>query len=111
MIPEGFYIINHPRRRVPGVFDLNERGMFKTRPPVAADWGYRIIANEDLNVQMQYLRLTEKTVTDSKTGETCCFVIEESLIDLDESLMPDMELMSKIVADQKNPDVSSNLRK
>jgi hypothetical protein len=86
MIPEDFFVIHQPKHKIPGVFDLHKRGMFKTRPYVTRDYAYRVIASNDLAVKLQFLCLKEKTVDDPKTGEHYSFIVEKTLFDLDEEL-------------------------
>jgi hypothetical protein len=86
MIPKIFFVIHQPKYKIPGVFDLHERGLFKTRPYVTKDYAYRIIADDDLSVKLQLLCLKEKAVTDPTTGERYSFCVEETLIDLDQAL-------------------------
>ncbi|MBU1054213.1 MAG: hypothetical protein KKC46_10330 [Proteobacteria bacterium] len=86
IVPDGYYVIYQPKHRIPGVFDLNERGMFKTCPFVTENRAYRIIANADLDAKLEYLCLVEKNITDQITGESYSFVVEKELIDLDEEL-------------------------
>lgn len=86
MIPEGYFSIHQPKHKIPGVHDLHERGLFKTRPFVTKDYAYRVIASEGLSVKLQILFLIEKAVNDQTTGERYSFFVEETLIDLDEEL-------------------------
>lgn len=86
MVPESFFAIHQPKHKIPGVFDLHERGLFRTRPYVTKDYAYRIIASNDLAVKLQILCLKEKDVNDPTTGERYSFIVEETLIDLDEEL-------------------------
>ena len=85
-VQEGFFIIHQPKHKVPGVFDLHERGMYKTRPFVTRDWAYRIIANSNLTVKLQFLCLKEKPVNDPITGMLYSYVVETVLVDLDKNL-------------------------
>ena len=87
-VPEGFFSIYQPKHKIPGVYDLNKRGMFKVRPFVTKDCAYRVIANEDLSVKLQFLRLKEKAVKDPRTGEPHKYTVEEIVIDLDVDLRP-----------------------
>ena len=87
-VPEGFFSIYQPKHKIPGVYDLNERGMFKARPFVTKDYAYRVIANEDLLVRLQFICLKEKAAKDPQTGESYIYIVEEILIDLDEDLRP-----------------------
>lgn len=86
MVPEGFFVIHQPKHKIPGVFDLHERGLFKTRPYVTKEYAYRVIASDDLSVKFQFLRLKEEAVNNPTTGERYSFFVEETLIDLDEEL-------------------------
>ena len=86
MVPEEFFIIYQPKHKIPGVFDLHERGLFKTRPYVTKEWAYRVIARDDLTVRLQLLCLKEKAANDPKTGGRYNFLVEETLIDLDKEL-------------------------
>jgi hypothetical protein len=91
MISEGYYVICQPKYVVPCVFDLNERGMFRSKPSVTNQWGYRIIASENLEVKLQYVCLIEKHIADPKGGVPYDFVLEEVLVDLDQDLSVDPE--------------------
>lgn len=86
--PEGFFTIYQPKHKIPGIYDLNERGMFRARPFVTKDYGYRVIMNEDLSVKMQLLCLKEKTAQDPRTGVSYNHIVDEILVDLDEVLRP-----------------------
>jgi len=56
-LPDKLYIIHQPQHRVPGVYDLHPLGMFQTRPFVTCDWGIRILADDTLQLKVQYLAL------------------------------------------------------
>lgn len=86
ILPNGFYIIHQPKYKTPSVFDLHERGLFKIRPFVTKDWAYRVLANSDLVVKLQYLCLKEKAIQDPTTKERYSFHVKQALIDLNESL-------------------------
>lgn len=86
MVPEGYFVIHQPKHKIPGVFDLHQRGLFKTRPYVTKDYAYRVIASNDLSVKLQFLHLKGKAVNDPSSGERYSFCVEEMLIDLDEEL-------------------------
>jgi hypothetical protein len=85
-VPEGFFVIHQPKHKIPGVFDLHERGLFKTRPYVTKEYAYRVIANGNLSAKLQFLCLKEEAVNDPTTGERYRFFVEKTLIDLDEEL-------------------------
>ncbi len=101
MVPEGFFVIHQPKHKIPGIFDLHERGLFKTRPYVTKDYAYRVIASDGLLVKLQFLCLKEKAVNDPTTGERYSFFVEETLIDLDEELRPKSADLATHVANQR----------
>jgi hypothetical protein len=86
MVPEGFFVIHQTKHKIPGVFDLHERGLFKTRPFITKEYAYRVIVSDDLSVKLQLLHLKEKAVNDPTTGERYSFFVEKTLIDLDKEL-------------------------
>lgn len=100
LVPEGFFVIHQPKHKIPGVFDLHERGLFKTRPFVTKEYAYRVIASDDRSAKLQFLCLKEKAVNDPTTGERYSFFVEETLIDLDEELKLKSADLATHVADQ-----------
>lgn len=99
-LPKGFYIIHQPKYRIPGVVDLNQRGLFKFRPFVTSSWIYRIIASKELQVKLQYLNLVEKEGTDPETGYVYKFAVENHLMDLDVNLAIQPDDLAASVPDQ-----------
>jgi hypothetical protein len=85
-VPDGFSVIYQPKHKVPGVLDLHERGFFKTCPFVTSNWAYRIIADENLAVRLQFICLKEEAANDPETGERYNFHVEETQVDLDQAL-------------------------
>lgn len=94
-----FYVIHQPKYRIPGIFDLHQRGRFKSRPFVTTNWGYRIIANMNRSVKLEYRRLVEKECSDPDTGRSYKFCVERLFIDLDENLMVNPKDLAKAVSD------------
>lgn len=95
-----FFVINQPKYRVPGILDLHRRGMFRSRPFVTTNWIYRIVADKDLNVKLEYLSLVKKECTDPETNRSYNFAIERHLIDLDQTLMVNAVDLAKAVPDE-----------
>jgi hypothetical protein len=101
MVPEGFFVIHQTKHKIPGVFDLHERGLFKTRPYLTKEYAYRIITSDDLSVKLQFLCLKEKAANDPTTSERYSFFVEETLIDLDEELKLKSADLLTLVANQR----------
>ena len=70
------------------MFDLHDHGLFNTRPFVTQDWAYRIIVDEALKANIQYLCLEEKQDRGSQAHEQYNFTVSESIITLDDTLTP-----------------------
>ena len=100
-IPEACYVIYQPRYRVPCVFDLNERGAFLNRPSVTTPWGFRVVADTDLNVRIQSARLVHSPGIDARYGKPYGWMVEEALLDLNEELAPDTEAVARVIADSE----------
>ncbi len=84
--PRGWFVLYQPDYKTPNVFNLHERGLFKTRPSLSKDYGARLIVSEDLRVAVQYMQLTEANTVDQDTGETYSYINSSSLINLTEML-------------------------
>lgn len=93
-VPHNHFIIHQPKHQVPGVYDLHPRGMFRTRPFVTRDWGIRILADDALQLKVQYLVLADEPATDPATGEKYRVVLRSVLIDLD----PDKGVAPEVLA-------------
>lgn len=100
IVPEAFSIIHQAKQKTPSVFDLHERGMFKTRPFVTCNWGFRVLANDNLEAKIEYVALAEKNATDPKTGERYNVVLESILIDLNPDLSMAPKALHNRVADE-----------
>ncbi|WP_022666019.1 hypothetical protein [Desulfospira joergensenii] len=87
-IPNDFFIIYQPKYRVPCIFDLHSRGLFKTRPFVTKHFGFRVLGNPCGRVKLQCAWLVETRTTDKKSGRTWGFAVEERFLDLDRALEP-----------------------
>ncbi|MFH0727732.1 MAG: hypothetical protein V2B19_15495 [Pseudomonadota bacterium] len=101
IIPAGFCVIYQPKYRTPSVFDLHDRGMFKSRPPLTRDWGYRILADEELTLTLQFVQLVEKSAVEPQTGAPYAWRAVTALIDLDQDLMVASEAFSTFVPDDE----------
>lgn len=100
-IPEGCFVIYQPRYTVPCVFDLNERGTFSGCPFVTAAWGFRVLADADFHVRIQFARLVHRPGMDSQYGKPYNWMVEEELLDLDEQLAPDPEAVARAITDSE----------
>ncbi len=83
-IPTGCYVLYQPKYKTPSVFDLHERGMFRTKPFVTSDRGARLLINKNLQISIQYLFLTEKQTV--KDGVTYACICEHGIIPLNSDL-------------------------
>ena len=99
-IPEGFFIIYQPKYRVPSVFDLHSRGLFKTRPFVTEEEGFRVLGDQWAQVKLQCAWLTEERRPDGRSGRAWEFVVEERLVDLDLGLVPDPKALEEAVPEK-----------
>jgi hypothetical protein len=85
-LPKGYYILHQPKYRTPNVFDLHDRGMFEWRPPVTKEYGFRVIANEELLIQVQYFHLRQRDVVLAGSTRRYNHVVDEVLLDLNQAL-------------------------
>jgi hypothetical protein len=97
IVPAGFCVIYQPKYRTPNVFDLNDRGMFKSRPPLTRGWGYRILADDALTATMQFVHLVEKSTVEPQTGASYAWRAVTALMDLDKDLKVAPEAFSTFV--------------
>ena len=100
-IPESFFAIYQPKYTVPCVFDLNDRGTFLNRPSTTAPWGFRVVADTDFNVRIQFARLIHRPGIDSQYNKPYSWMVEEVLIDLDDELTPDQESVAGAIPDSE----------
>lgn len=100
ILPDGFFVIHKPKSGIPCVFDLHQRGRFKTRPFVTRDWDYRVIAGTDQVIKLQYAHLREENTIDPETRISYNFLVSDALIDLNENLEPKTKNLSKQVPDK-----------
>ncbi len=100
-IPEGFFVIYQPKYTVPCVFDLNERGTFPKYPSVSTNWGFRLLANDDLQSFIQAVRLVHQPGKDSQSGKDYNWTVEDVRLDLDERLTPDQQAVDEKIKDSE----------
>ena len=100
-IPEGFYVIYQPKYTVPCVFDLNERGTFKEHPSISGEWGFRILANGDLQTCVQFARLIHQPGKDERSGRDYNWKVEEARLDLDDLLTVDQKVVDEKITDSR----------
>ena len=97
--PEGWFVLYQPKYKTPSVFNLHERGRFKTWPAVTKEYGFRLIVNEKFQVKIQYLHLIERDAVDQNTGNRYNYVNQEIFINLMENLALDKEELAGSVPD------------
>ena len=100
-IPQGFFIIFQPKYRVPCIFDLHSRGLFKNRPFITESFGFRVLGDQCGQAKLQCAWLVETRTPDEKSGYTWEFAIEECFLDLNRTLEPVPEELEKAVPDKK----------
>ena len=98
-IDANTFVIHQPKYTVPCVFDLNDRGTFPERPSVTGSWGFRVLADSNLQSRIQFARLIHRPGKDSQSGKPYDWMVEEVLLDLDEQLMPDTEAVAGKIVD------------
>lgn len=103
-IPKGWFVLYQPEYKVPSVFDLNNMGLFKSRPYVSKEWGARVIVNKDFNIQIQCLYLTENMGEAQGADQRYIYMNKEVLIPLGQDLKPDMEKLKDVAVDSKRFD-------
>lgn len=99
-IPDGYFVLYQPKYRIPSVFDLHERSLFRTRPSITKDYGFRLIVNEEFQVKMQYLHLTKRDIVDENTGEKYYYINEEAVVDLKKDLTVNLKNLKADVGDK-----------
>ena len=100
-IPKGWFVLYQPDYKLPSVFDLNDMGLFKSRPYVSKECGARMLVNRDFDIQIQCLYLTENTGEVQGSVQQYTYMAKEVLIPLGQGLKPDMEKLNGIAADSK----------
>jgi hypothetical protein len=100
-IPESFFVIYQPKYTVPCVFDLNERGTFPNHPSVTGTWGFRVLADTDLKASVQFAHLVHRPGKDPQTGKAYEWMVEETLIDLDDQLTLDSAAVEQKITDSE----------
>lgn len=100
-IPEGYFVIYQPKYTVPCVFDLNERGTFSVHPSLTATWGFRVLADADFHIRIQFARLVNRTGIDSQYGKPYNWITEEVLFDPNDQLDLNSEAVAQAISDSE----------
>lgn len=98
-IPSGWFLLHQPKVKVPSVFDLNPKGLFREKPFVTQSQGARVLINEALEIRLQYLNLTEKRVIEE--GISYSWVCESGMIALEAGLSLDSKALEARLSDAK----------
>jgi hypothetical protein len=91
---DGWALLSQPKYRVPCVFDLHHRGLFKERPSVTNRCGARLLVDNELQVGVEYRYLKEEANVVEKTAYS--FATKQGII----VLGTDMSLDLVVLADQ-----------
>jgi|WetSurMetagenome_2_1015567.scaffolds.fasta_scaffold321133_1 hypothetical protein len=94
---DGWFLLSQPKYRVPGVFDLHSRGLFREQPSVTHQYGARMLVNEDLRVALEYRFLKPDNTVHEGTFYT--FATRQGILILDEKLSLDLIAVNAEVAD------------
>jgi hypothetical protein len=105
---DEWFVLYQPKYNTPSVFDLHERGWFKTRPAVTKDYGFRLMVNQDFQIKIQYLSLVDREGIDEATGSRYGCVNQEVIINLTEDFKLDEKELAGSVSD---PDVRDEIIK
>ncbi len=93
-IPGGWFLLHQPKVKVPSVFDLNPKGVFREKPFVTQSQGARVLINEAPDIRLQYLNLTEKRVIEE--GISYSWVCESGMIALEADLSLDSKALDEL---------------
>lgn len=93
--PRGWYILYQPHYKQPNVFNLNEKGLFKSRPAIRQDYGARILVDAGLGLAVQYMYLSDESSVNQNTGESCSCLTRHGLLTIDDSLRLDTSRLGK----------------
>lgn len=107
-IPDSYFVLYQPKYRIPSVFDLHERSLFRTRPSITKDYGFRLIVNEEFKVKMQYMHIVKRDTVDENTDEKYYYVNDEIAMDLKKDLTLNLKKLKKNIADK---DISDEIIK
>jgi hypothetical protein len=98
--PRGWHVLYQGACKTPDVFNLHERGLFKTRPQIASDFGSRLVVSEKLKVAIQHMRLIDSVSIDESTGERYLAKIERGMIHLSDDFNLDLNELGEHVEDK-----------
>ncbi|WDP91349.1 MAG: hypothetical protein HUN04_17250 [Desulfobacter sp.] len=108
-IPQGFFIIYQPKYRVPSVFDLHHRGLFKNRPFVTQDFGFRVIADASARARLQCAWIVKER-TDNESGTAWDYTVKTVFLDLDKDLsLPPAKLADALEDDTMAQKIGEDL--
>jgi hypothetical protein len=99
-ITDGYFVLYQPKYRIPSVFDLHERSLFRTCPFITKDYGFRLIVNEEFQVKMQYMHLIKRNTVDENKGEKYYYVNDEIVMDLKKGLTLNLKKLKENVPDK-----------
>jgi hypothetical protein len=94
---DGWFLLSQPKYRVPGVFDLHSRGLFREQPSVTHQYGARMLVNEKLHVAVEYRFL--KPDNTAHGGTLYTFATRQGVLTLDEKMSLDLIAVNAKVAD------------
>lgn len=94
---DGWVLISQPKYRVPCVFDLHQRGLFKERPFVTNRCGARLLVDGELRVGVEYRYLKEEMNTVDNTAYS--FAAKQGIIVLETDMSLDLVALSDTVPD------------
>ena len=98
--PRGWYVLYQGEYKTPNVFNLHERGLFRSRPRVAVDLGARLLINEQNNVAIQYMHLIDSITTVDETGEKYLSKLDRDLFPLDDDLKLDEIKLAETISEK-----------
>lgn len=98
--PRGWYVLYQGDYNTPNVFNFHEKGLFKSRPHVAADPGARLLVNEQTMVAVQYMHLVDSVTIHESTGEKYLARLERGLFPLTDDLKLEKRKLTKIVPEK-----------
>jgi hypothetical protein len=99
--PRGWYIVHQPDYKTPNVFNLHERGMFTARPLIRGEYGARILTDENLQIAVQYMYLTEESLEDRESGIRFSWINKHGLVSLTRTLLPKKAELKRIALETK----------
>jgi hypothetical protein len=94
---DGWVLLSQSKYRVPSVFDLHQRGLFKERPFVINRCGARLLVDNGLRVGVEYRYLKEEPNTVENT--TYGFATKQGIIVLGRDMSLNLVALSDDVPD------------